>query len=97
MVKESCRSEISRSGAQRQFPFAYCLGGVAKSLIDVLELKVGIRFENLLASHAVGDHTDDRRDRNTQTPDTRHSAHLLRVDCDPIELHRVACTKYITR
>jgi hypothetical protein len=75
------RTSAQGSGAdERQLTFAHRLGGIAQRFDDVLRLQIRIGGKNFGFGHAVGDHRHDGRDRDAQTPEARHAAHLTRVD-----------------
>jgi hypothetical protein len=54
-------------------------GGVFNSLLNVLPLKVGVPFQDLLKSGPVGNLAHDDGDRNPHSSNARASSHDLRI------------------
>jgi hypothetical protein len=55
--------------------------------LHVAELEIGVGVEDLVAGHALSDHSDDRRDRDPQAADARDAVHLVRANGDAREGH----------
>ncbi len=55
--------------------------------LHIAELEVRIGVKDLVGRHPLGDHPDDRRDRDPQASDTRDAVHLVSANGDPRESH----------
>ena len=47
--------------------------------MNVINSEVRIRLEDFRLRHAICNTSDDRRDRDPQTANARHAAHLIRI------------------
>ncbi len=63
--------EPQPAAASGKLTLAHGLGGEMQCLVDVLSFEIGVGAEDLLTTHAVGDHLDDGRHRDPREPHPR--------------------------
>jgi hypothetical protein len=85
-----CRSGISTVGRKRQLTLPNRLSRVPERFAHIFEVEVRERIEDLGRAHPVCEHADDRRDRDPEPADARHSIHLACIDSDSAECHPLA-------
>jgi hypothetical protein len=78
--------------AKRQLTLLDCKRGVPKAFSNVLGFKVGMLRQDLVDRHPVGDHCDDRSDREAESTNSWQSTHPIRVDGDASERHGANAT-----
>jgi hypothetical protein len=85
-----CRSGTSTGRGKRQLALTHGLGRVAQRLGEIVSLQVREGLEDLRVGHPVGEHANDRRDRDPQPSNTRHATHLGRIHSDARKSHRTS-------
>jgi hypothetical protein len=87
----TCRSEVSRRPKQRHLALVgrRC-GSELQGGVDVLGADLRVVGQDLSSRRAMSNSPDDRRHRDTRTPDAGHTTHDPVVDCDSIQSHASA-------
>jgi len=74
---------------QREFPFPHCFRRESEAFGDILSFESRIHVQEFVGGHAVGDHVQHDGDRDSETPDTGDTSHLICSDRDARKRHGV--------